>query len=56
MGDLSTCMSLAPVACLVLDETRRGCEIPRTGVTHRCELLCGCWEANLKPLEEQLML
>jgi hypothetical protein len=23
------------------------------GVTDRCELLCGCWELNLGPLEEQ---
>lgn len=26
---------------------------PRTGVTDSCELLCGCWELNPGPLEEQ---
>lgn len=24
-------------------ETRRGCQIPRTGVTDGCELSCGYW-------------
>ena len=27
-----------------------------TGVTDSCELLCGCWELNLSPLEEQPVL
>ena len=26
-----------------------------TGVTDNCELLCGCWDLNLGPLEEQLV-
>ena len=31
-------------------------QVPRTGVAHSCELPCGCWELNLGPLEEQLVL
>jgi hypothetical protein len=27
-----------------------------TGVTDNCELLCGCWELNSAPLEEQPVL
>jgi hypothetical protein len=27
-----------------------------TGITNSWELPCGCWELNLGPLEEQLML
>jgi len=27
-----------------------------TGVTDDCELSCGCWELNLRPLVEQPML
>ena len=29
---------------------------PETGVTDSCELSYGCWELNLGPLEEQLVL
>jgi hypothetical protein len=29
---------------------------PETGVTDNCQLPCGCWELNLGPLEEQLVL
>jgi hypothetical protein len=29
---------------------------PGTGVTDGCELLCGCWELKLGPLEEQAVL
>ena len=27
-----------------------------SGVTDSCQLLCGCWELNLDPLEGQLVL
>ena len=27
-----------------------------TGVSDSCELPCGCWELNLGPLKEQLVL
>lgn len=29
---------------------------PVAGVTEGCELQCGCWEPNLGPLEEWLIL
>jgi hypothetical protein len=29
---------------------------PGIGVTEGCELPCGCWESNLRPLEEQPVL
>jgi hypothetical protein len=32
-----------------------GARSPGTGVTDRCELLCGCWELNPGPLEGQLV-
>lgn len=34
------------------------CEVldPWNGVTDSCELLCGCWELNVSPLEDQSML
>ena len=33
-----------------------GVRSPGTGVTDSCELQCRCWELNLGPLEEQLVL
>lgn len=33
-----------------------GAGSPGTGVTDSCELLCGCWELNVSPLEDQSML
>lgn len=30
--------------CLVLSETRRGCQSPETGVIDSCEPPCGCWD------------
>ena len=55
MGVLPACVSVHHV-CAVPVEARRGCHIPGTGVTDSCELLCGCWELNLGPLEEQRVL
>lgn len=31
----------------------KGAASPGIGVSDSCELSCGCWELNLKPLEEQ---
>lgn len=39
----------APGACL----TRKGCQIPSDRITDSCELLCGCWDSSLGPLEKQ---
>ena len=30
--------------------------IPGTGVTDSCETVCGCWESNPGPLQEQVIL
>jgi hypothetical protein len=35
---------------------KRGRRTPWNGVTDDCELPCGCWEANLGPLQEQPVL
>ena len=52
---LSACVSLYEI-CWVPVEARRGPTSPWTGVTGGCEPLCGCWELNPGPLEEQLVL
>lgn len=39
--------------CLVLMKARRGCWIPRTGITESCKLQYMCWEVNVGPLQEQ---
>ena len=33
-----------------------GVRSPGTGFSDSCELSCGCWELNLRPLEELLVL
>ena len=43
----------SPVGLVTMD-TRRRCESSGTEVTDGCEL-CGCWELNLRLLEEQTM-
>lgn len=35
---------------------REGIESPENRVTDVCESLCGCWESNLGPLQEQGLL
>ena len=37
-------------------EAIRWHQMPWIGVTAGCESPCGCWELNLGPLEEQLVL
>lgn len=36
-----------------LQRPRKGIRYPGTGVTKGCELLCGCWDPYLNPLQEQ---
>lgn len=43
----------SPVGLVTMD-TRRRCESSGTEVTDGCKL-CGCWELNLRLLEEQSM-
>lgn len=38
----------------VAAKVTRECPIPGTRVLDGCELLCGCWDLTLGPLEEQL--
>lgn len=42
-----------PYVCRMPTKDRRCHQIPRTGVTNSCELLCECWKMNLGPLEKQ---
>lgn len=30
-----------------------GVGFPKSGVTHSCELLCGCWQLNAGSLQDQ---
>ena len=47
---LPTCLSVYQ-SCTYSD-----CGSQKTGVIDGCKLPCGCWERNLGPLEEQLVL
>lgn len=42
--------------CLLSLEAIRRIGSPKIGVTDSCEPLCGCWELNPNPLQEQLVL
>jgi hypothetical protein len=42
--------------CIGVLPACEGVRSPGTGVTDRYELLCGCWELNPVPLEEQPVL
>jgi hypothetical protein len=37
-------------------EARRGHQIPQKRLREGCEWSCGCWECNLGPQQEQLVL
>ena len=37
-------------------EVRKGVSHPGTGARGVCEPSCGCWEPNLGPLQEQVLL
>lgn len=51
------CMSIC-VPCLpgVKKRSEEGITSPGNGVTGGCEMNCWCWELNLDPLQEQLVL
>lgn len=53
---LSTCMSVCCVCFWCLMRPEEDVESPGTGIISSCKLLCGCWDLNLIPLEEQPML
>lgn len=42
--------------CAVAVEGRRGFRYSGTGLTDGCEQPCKCWEQNLGPQEEQIVL
>lgn len=43
-------------ACLCVPDTQCGRGGPGNGATHGCESLCGSWELNQDPLQEQQVL
>jgi hypothetical protein len=54
------CVDVLPALCIytcpVPSEFRRGVRTLGIGITDGCESLYECWELNLGPLEEQLVL
>lgn len=52
MTVLPVCMFVSYVYVWYLRGLEEGV-VPGTGVTDVCELMCGFWELNLGPLEEQ---
>jgi hypothetical protein len=46
----------AQCASLVLWRPKEGIGSPGTQVSGVCKPLCGCWDSNLSPLEEQSVL
>lgn len=55
MGNLA-CVCVCTPHVTVPARTSRGCHIPQHGVTNGCEPSWSCWESNLGPLGEQLVL
>lgn len=55
MNALPLCMCVHLCVSLVPAEANGEVKSLRTRVTESCELLCGCWEWNLEPLQEQQM-
>jgi hypothetical protein len=47
---------LCPIVICLLVPVCEDVRYPRTEVTDRCKLPCGCWEPNPGPLEEQPVL
>lgn len=43
----------APFVCRAHIVLKRATDPPGTGIIVSYELLCGCWESSLNPLEEQ---
>ena len=56
MSVLPECMSEYHLYIWCLCRSEEGIGFPGTGVADGCEPLCGCWESNLGPLEEQQVL
>lgn len=55
--DVFFCMyRCTPLVCLAPLEAKRGIGSLESRITDFCELLCGCWELNQGPREEQLVL
>ena len=54
-GELPACMSVHN-SYAVPGEARKGRRAPRIGATDGCEPPCGCWEPNLGPLPQWLVL
>lgn len=50
------CMPAYHVHVSAHGEQKRAADPPGTGVTDTCNLSCGLWESNPRPLEEQSML
>jgi hypothetical protein len=56
MGALLTCMSVYHMHAMCPRKPEGDGESLGPGVTDGCKLLCGCWDLNPGPLEEQLIL
>lgn len=56
MSSLPTRMSLYQVRAWCSEKLEKGITSSGTGVKHRCELWCGCWELYPGPLKEWLVL
>lgn len=55
----SVCVSLSVRMCTWVQEileSRKRVGFLRAGVTYSCELPCGWWEPNLRPLQEHEVL
>ena len=50
------CLSVCLCTTCVTQRSKEGIGSPGTGVTDKCEHLCGCWELNPDPLQEQVFL
>ena len=50
---LPACMSVHRCVSGACGDQKRVMGSSGTGVADNCELPCGCWEANLGPLQEQ---
>lgn len=48
-------VSLCAICVLYPQGPEEVVECPRAGVIDHCEIKCGCWASNLRPLEERPM-
>ena len=55
MAVLPACMYMCHM-CAVPMSPKEGSRFPGNGATDGCELLCGCQELHLGPLDEQAVL